>query len=234
MTTSAPRYDIYRQVHKALRVEFAHTHASVGRMDCSDADDMHAALHAVEALLATCRSHLQHENTFIHAALDARAPRSSARTGEEHRHHDDAIVRLSQACVDVARADPAQRQAVADRLYDELGEFIADSLVHMRYEETVNNTALWQHYTDAELFALEQQLVASIPPQELLPTMAGIVAAVPPSERVAMLAGIRKGAPPPVFDAMLGASLRALTERDSDKLLRGLGITRPHCPSLAA
>ena len=55
MTT--PRFDIYRQVHKALRISFAQTHAHVGRMDCSDPDDLHAALHAVESLLAECRSH---------------------------------------------------------------------------------------------------------------------------------------------------------------------------------
>lgn len=229
-----PRYDIYRQIHKALRIAFAQTHAHVGRMDCGDPDDTHAALRAVEELLAACRNHLAHENTFVHAALEARAPASSRRTAEEHHHHDDAILRLSQACVDVARAEPAQRQHVADRLYDELGEFIADSLVHMRYEETANNTALWSLYSDAELVAIEQALIASIAPQELLPTLAGIVAAVPPHERVAMLDGIRQSAPPPVFDAMLAAGLRVLGENDREKLLRGLRIERPHCPSLAA
>lgn len=228
------RYDIYRQVHKALRIAFAQTHAHVGRMDCSDPDDTHAALRAVEDLLATCSSHLAHENAFVHAALEARAPSASQRTAEEHRHHDDAIARLSQACVDVARAAPAQRQPIADRLYDELGEFIAENLAHMRYEETVNNTQLWTHYRDEELLALEQALIASIPPDELLPTLAGIVAAVPPHERVLMLDGIRRNAPPPVFDAMLGAGLRALDARDADKLLRGLGIERAPSTPLAA
>ena len=71
------RYDIYRQVHKALRIAFAQTHAHVGRMDCSDPDDTHAALRAVEDLLATCSSHLAHENAFVHAALEARAPSAS-------------------------------------------------------------------------------------------------------------------------------------------------------------
>lgn len=228
------RYDIYRPIHKALRIAFAQTHARVGRMDCNDADDLHGALHAVEELLATCRSHLAHENAFVHVALEARGPSSSRHTADEHRHHEDAILRLSQACVDVARAEGAVRQRVADRLYDELGEFIADSLIHMRYEETVNNTALWALYTDAELLAIEQALIASIPPQDLLPTLAAMLAAVPPAERVAILDGIRQSAPPPVFEAMLTAGLRALDERDNDKLLRGLRIARPHCPSLAA
>lgn len=230
---NAPRFDIYRQIHKALRIAFAQTHAHVGRMDCADPDDMHAALRAVEDLLAACRSHLAHENAFVHAALDARAPAASRRTAEEHHHHDDAILRLSQACVEVARAEPAQRQRIADRLYDELGEFIADNLAHMRYEETVNNTALWTHYDDAELVAIEQALVASIPPHELLPTLAGIVAAVPPHDRVALLDGIRRSAPSPVFDAMLAAALQALGERDREKLLRGLGIEQP-LPALIA
>lgn len=231
---NTPRYDIYRQIHKALRIQFATTHARLGRIDCSDADDMHAALHDVESLLATCRSHLAHENTFVHAAIEARAPAASRRTADEHRHHDDAIVNLSQACVDIARADPAHRQALADRLYDELGEFIVDNLTHMRYEETVNNTMLWTHYSDAELLAIEQALVGSIPPDELFPTLAGIVAAVPPHERVLLLDGIRRNAPAPVFEALLDAGLRALDRRDHDKLLRGLGIDGPLAPPLAA
>lgn len=234
MNATRPRYDIYRQIHKALRIHLATTHARVGRMDCDDADDMHATLHAVEDLLAACRSHLAHEDTFVHAAIEARAPAASRRTAEEHRHHDDAIVRLSQACVAIARADGAQRQVLADRLYDELGEFIADNLAHMRLEETVNNTMLWAHYSDAELFAIEQALVASIPPQELLPTLAGIVAAVPPHERVLLLDGIRGSAPLPVFEALLDAALRALAAADQAKLLQGLRIERPHAAPLAA
>lgn len=234
MSSPAPRFDIYRQVHKALRILFARTHAYVGRMDCHDTEDLHAALQAVEALLATCRSHLQHENEFVHAALEARAAQASQHTANDHRHHDEAILQLSQRCVEVARAEPAHRQAIADRLYDELGEFITENLVHMRHEETINNAALWAHYTDAELFALEQALIASMPPDEVLRTLPAIVAAVPPSERLAMLDGIRHSAPPPVFDAMLDASLHRLDARDGDKLLRGLGVARPQVAPLAA
>ena len=76
--TEAPRFDMYGGIHKALRAFMADTLLAVGRMDCEDRLDVAQATERVLVLLEFCAGHLKHENEFIHAAIEARAPGASA------------------------------------------------------------------------------------------------------------------------------------------------------------
>ena len=76
--TQAPaglRHDLYAGIHKALRLFMTRTLTRVGSTDAADAAALALSLQQVEALLALCASHLQHENDFVHPALER------ARTG---------------------------------------------------------------------------------------------------------------------------------------------------------
>ena len=73
----APRLDLYSGIHKALRALMADTLLAVGRMDTDDKLEVAEVTERVLVLLEVCRSHLQHENDFIHAAIEARHPGGS-------------------------------------------------------------------------------------------------------------------------------------------------------------
>jgi hypothetical protein len=162
----APRFDMYSGIHKALRAFMADTLLALGRMDPADEADVAQATGRVLELVAVCAGHLQHENEFVHAAIEARAPGASAAIGHEHEGHVQHIARLSDLVAVLRAAAPESRGSAALRLYRELALFIAENFEHMQVEETAHNEVLWARYTDAELVAIHDALVASIPPQE--------------------------------------------------------------------
>lgn len=222
--SATPRLDLYAGIHKALRALMADTLLAVGRMDCSDELEFAQVTQRVVELLDVLRSHLGHENRFIHTAMEAREPGASQRVAGEHVEHEQELARLAQA-VEALRAQPApSRDAAALALYRELSHFVAENFEHMLLEETEHNAVLWARYSDAELAALHHELVASIPPQEMMFTLRWLVPFMNPQERAAMLKDMREHAPAPVFEAVVATVRPHLTAREWDKLAAALSI----------
>ena len=154
----APRYDIYGGIHKALRQFMCQTLARLGTMDPENEDERRAALQGVRDLLGQMRAHLAHENDFVHTAIEARRPGGARHTADDHLLHLDALHSLEHETDAVAEAKGAQLQALSGRLYRHLAEFVGENLVHMQIEETQNNAALWELYSDEELMAVHDRI----------------------------------------------------------------------------
>ena len=179
-----PRLDIYCQIHKGLRLFMTDTLSRVGRMDIHDETERHAVLTQVQALLDECRSHLERENAFVHTALEARRPGASFGISAEHEEHLEAIATLeSEVRALAALAQPG----TALRLYRRLSRFVAENFEHMLIEETRHNAALWDAYSDEELMALNERIVASVSPQEMAALMRWMVPALTPAEQAELL-----------------------------------------------
>ena len=220
----APRFDMYSGIHKALRAFMSDTLLAVGRMDPLDEDDVAQASGRVLDLMAVCAGHLQHENDFVHAAIEARAAGASAAIGHEHEDHVKHIAQLSDLVVVLRGAAPRARPAAAARLYHELALFIADNFEHMNVEESAHNAVLWARYTDAELMAIHDALVASIAPQEMMAIARWLVPFQNPQDRFHLLADMRAKAPAPAFQAVLDLVQPLLTTKEWSKLTGALGI----------
>jgi hypothetical protein len=221
---AAPRVDMYAGIHKALRALMADTLLAVGRMDSEDALERAQVTQRVLELLDFCRSHLRHENDFIHPALEARAPGASGKIAHEHEEHLQAIVALADQATALLQCEPAARPAAALALYRALSLFIAHNFEHMHVEETAHNAVLWARYTDAELIGIHNALVASIPPDEMMYVLRWMVPFMNPAERAAMLGDMRDHAPAPAFAAALDVVRPHLGEREWAKLGRDLGL----------
>ncbi|MDM4772525.1 hemerythrin domain-containing protein [Solimonas sp. SE-A11] len=232
MDTLAPRYNIYSVIHKGLRAWMADTLQTLGRADWLDAEDSGTALGELRALLAVCRTHLAHENDFIHPAMEARRPGSSGQTGADHGEHIHAVDTL------LARADALEatrgprRLELGHALYLALAMFVAENHEHMDIEEVRNNAALWSAYSDAEIHAIEQALVATIPPPEMMLTLRWMLPSASHGERCGMLMGMRAGAPAEVFAGVLGMLQPLLSARDWARLQDAL--TQPVAMAKAA
>lgn len=225
------RLDLYREVHKGLRAFLTDTLGRVGRMDPQDPADVVPTLAQVRELLFICGTHLTHEDTFLHRAMEARRPGSTARITHEHLEHTLALRGLeAEAAAVEAAADAAGRGTAALRLYRSLARFVAENLQHMEQEETQNNAVLWAAYTDAELLQLHEALLASIPPPELMVYLRWMLPSISHAERVATLEGLRQGAPAEAFQAVLALTRAQLPARDWTKLAHALGAT----PAVAA
>lgn len=227
----APRFDMYGGIHKALRALMADTLMALGRMDCEDDSELAQTTERVLQLLDFCGSHLKHENDFLHTALEARAPGASERVAHEHEEHLRSIARLGEG-VAALRAAPAERAPLAAALYAQLALFIAENFQHMHVEETAHNAVLWARYTDAELVAIHDALIASIPPAEMMFAVRWLVPFMNPLQRLGMLSDMRAKAPAPAFQAVLETVRPHLGDHEWAKLARGLGL--PVAPGQAA
>jgi hypothetical protein len=224
VAATAPREDLYAGIHKALRLFMSDTLVRVGSTDPADDGAVAGTLGQVEALLAGCQAHLAKENGYVHPLLEAAAPGSAARVAAEHAEHEEAIASLRDLAAWVRHAAQAQRAAALHRLYGALAGFVAHNLEHMQLEETEHNAVLWAHYSDIELRAAHDRLVASIPPQEMMALIGWFMPALSAPERAGMLAGIRAGAPAPVFDAVLDVARSRLPAAEMRKLAATLGV----------
>lgn len=221
---AAPRVDLYAGIHKALRALMADTLLAVGRMDSDDALELAQVSQRVIELLDFCGSHLRHENEYVHAAMEARAPGASGQIAHEHAQHEEEIAALAAQTTALAKCEPAARAPDTLALYRALSLFIAHNFEHMHVEETAHNAVLWARYTDAELIEIHDALVASIPPQEMMFVLRWLVPFMNPAERAGMLADMRAQAPAPAFAAALDLVRPHLSEREWAKLAASLGL----------
>lgn len=221
---AAPRMNLYSGIHKALRACMADALVSVGRMDVDDKQALARTTAQVAELLAFCASHLQHENDFVHTAMEARAPASSSAAAHDHEEHRAHNARLGELAASLPELPAAERAAAAAALYRALAMFVAHNLEHMHVEETAHNAVLWAHYTDAELAAIHDALVASIPPEEMMAAARWMVPSMNPAERLGLLLDMRGKAPLPAFHAMLESVRPHLDTSAWIQLARGLGL----------
>lgn len=228
---SARRLDLYAGIHKALRAFLTDTLLTVGRTDATEPAELSAALEQLESLLVFCEHHVAHENTFMHPAIEARAPGRSAVVADDHEHHLAHIAQLRQAAEVVRRAEHDQRAALLQALYRRLALFVADNFVHMEQEEAAHNAALWAHYSDEELMAVHEALVGSIPPAEMMQVLRWMVPHLPPADRVGLMRDLQANAPAPAFQAALDTVQPHLSTREWQQLTRALGL--PAVPGLA-
>lgn len=221
------RYNIYGLVHKGLRAFMSQTLVQLGRTDWQDGDDCAKALTEVRALAQTCRSHLQHENHFIHTAMEARQSGASRHGSLDHHEHEQAISGLLADCDGIERSHGYGRAELGSRLYQRLAMFVAENLEHMAMEEIDHNAVLWAHYSDHEIVAIEQALVASIEPEKAMGFLRWMLQAASPAERADKLRGIRAHAPAEVFLGILTMLQPLLTATDWHKLQLALELSSP-------
>ncbi len=221
---TSPRHDVYVGIHKALRHFMFDTLMRVGALEVDDEAEVAAVLGQLAALLAQCRDHVAHENTFVHPALEAARAGTSARIAHEHEEHLESIDALGEDARQLQAAARERRPVLALRLYRHLALFIADNLQHMHHEETVHNAALWAYYSDAELEAMHGRLLASLPPQEVFQVARWMLPAMAPRERAGMLAGVRATAPAGAFDALVAHVRPHLDATAWSRLAPAIGV----------
>jgi len=217
-TAPQERYDIYGQIHRALRAAMSQTLVDLGRVDAGDDASVEASMQDVDALLKFCLGHLDHENVFIHAAMDARRPGSSHKTASDHDQHLSAIDMLTRDIGRVRASTGAERRSRLLALYQHLSSFVAENFEHMLVEESYNNAVLWDLYTDTEIQQIEQNLVASIPPQQSAEVMRHMVPAISQPERIEMLGQMRAAMPVEAFRGVFEMVLPLVPQADRPRL----------------
>lgn len=200
LSARPPRFDMYGPIHKALRRSMASVLTRMGVVDFDDpSGGAGAVLEELEGLLAFSEAHIRHEDAFVRGALLERCPSVVPSLDDDHVEHARLVAELRALAAALVSARPEHRREVGRALYLQLGALVADTLVHMNEEERLVQGLLERHFTDAELVAIQERLLASIAPPEMLDTLARMLPAVSHPERVAILTGARASAPEEAF-----------------------------------
>ena len=219
---TAARVDLYSTIHKALRHFMHDTLHRLGAVDVDDEQELSLALDQLQRLLQLLRSHIRHENDFVHTAIEARQPAGASALADEHLAHRESIDALRAEGEALRVASPAARCAAALRLYRHLALFVAENLQHMHAEETRHNALLWAHYTDAELLALHERLLRSVAPADMQDCLHWMAPALTPQELGAVLCGMQREAPPEPFRQVLQRVRSRLDDARWRKVSRAL------------
>ena len=223
-TTGIGRMHLYTAIHKALRKYMSAVLTSVGQLDANDDQHCREVMADVQQLLDVLHGHVETENTMVHPAIEARYPGALAGVAAEHAAHEIAIEQLRHYARTLLALSGKERGAFALFLYRELSSFVAENLEHMLREETQNQHLLWSAYSDDELLAMHEAILASIPPEKMAVLMPWIVSAVSVEERLEMYMGMRMTAPAPAFEEALAMARSCLPARAWEKLSTALEV----------
>jgi hemerythrin-like domain-containing protein len=216
------RFDIYRNIHMGLRACMMEVLLAVGRMDPEDVAELGTVLGQVRFLVRFCQMHLKKEDKFVHPAMEARAPGSTAHIAAEHEEHIAAFASLETAVVAVEQAPEGARLEPALALYKQLALFVGENFVHMHIEETDHNEVLWRTHSDAEIMAIEQAIIASLTPEDKPTSLRWMLPALSPQVRGMMVGMLSQNLPPEAMAGILQLLKPHLSEANWGKLTKAL------------
>ncbi len=217
------RHDLYGPIHKGLRLALSRLVTRIGVTDFADplaASDLIAALRAQLALNA---SHLEHEEDYIHTALECRAPGAAQDLASDHDHHRRDFTEIEALMSAIEEAPVKDRPLLGRKLYLAFSRFVAADFAHMAEEELVTLPLLHQLFSDEELIAIEGAIVASLPADEMVAFLQLAVPAMNGTERLGFMAFVRGGAPAEVFEKLMTNAIRPALNADDYRALE-LGL----------
>ena len=218
------RYDIYGEVHKALRLFMTDTMTRLAVCDPRDESGVEDSLQQLSLLLDVCAEHGTDENRFVHPAIERARPGGSQHAASEYLAYEETIAELRKLSDAVSTWTGANKAVALARLYRALALFVAWNLEHMEYEEVEHNTALWAHYSDMELLATKDALVASKSRSAMAAVLPWFIKGLNPSELAGMLGGMRAGMPQAAFDGVMALARDVLPKQRYEAIVAALGV----------
>ena len=207
-------FDLYRDVHKAIRVNLFDVVANAGRIDPSDRAARIELAGRVRDLVDFLIFHAEHEDRELDGPIAEVLPDLAAEIAADHvalEAEMDRLVELASRVFDETEADA---RSATHELYLELAAFTSSYLAHQDTEERIVGPALFAHFGIEPLLAIHGRILAAIPPEQMAWSLVKMVPAMNVDDRTEMFAGMRMGAPREAFEALLGLAADVLTESD--------------------
>jgi hypothetical protein len=201
--TMKTRFNVFNQIHKALRALMFDTALIMQQTDFANSAEAAAILQQTQMTLDLMDSHACHEDEFILSAAAKYAPEVIAAFESEHVTDLRLTNELRGLLVAYHAATSAEeRQDTGCAILQAFNEFIAFNLSHMRKEETVLNEILWANYSDAEILQMEIRIQQQIAPDQVFIYFKWMVKGINDPELLEWLRTVRNGAPEFVFTGL--------------------------------
>jgi hypothetical protein len=207
------RFNTFNQIHKALRAMLYDTALTLQQTYFGDTDEAETALEKVKIVVDVFDQHAAHEDRFIFPAVQQYEP-SIVDIFEQEHDKDHALAESLRGLLIVYKYAmlAGVKIETGQAINKAFIEFMIFNLEHMAKEETVLNKVLWRYYTDAEIMAINQRIVASVPPEEMLVTSAWMMRGMSNTEISNWLKAVEKSAPPHVFEQLFAIAEKELSQ----------------------
>jgi hypothetical protein len=222
--SSAVSWDLYREIHKGLRLALFTITTKAGSTDPADEADIAALLSEWRDTMFVLRGHHHHEDDFVDTLIDQHASDLRTKVNEDHVAVEGMLDELDVDARDLSDAAGSERGAHLRRFYLDLARFVAVYLDHMAYEEEVVMPALNAALSDAELADVTAVIRGSVPPPDMCVFMRYMVPGMNLDERAGMLSDMHANAPADVFELFRSAAEAALSPAEYRTLSERAGF----------
>ncbi len=217
------RFNIFNQIHKALRALLYDTSLTLQQTNFADASEAETTMEKIIQVVDIFDEHSSREDHFILPAIGPYEP-SLADVFEQEHEKDQALTEKLRGLLMV------YNHAVKTEVKIETGqainrafiEFMIFNLEHMSKEETVLNKILWRYYSDEEILDINQRIVSAIPHHEAAVINAWMMRGLSSTEISGWLKAVEKNAPQPVFTQLFGIAEKELPNNRFRKVLENL------------
>lgn len=211
------RLDLYRNVHKGIRVMLADLIREAGRADFTDPAELAKLKAHARDVFELLESHAHTEDRFIMPLVAAHDPALAKEFAAAHGEQEALLPSLLAGLelIDAAAPDAAERGHIFVLRFSRVA---GDLLMHMADEELDINAALWKSMSDEALGEVERELVSSIPPEKMGRFLRHMLPAMNRFERVTFLGHL----PPPVFAFVRALAGEVLTADENARLEQDL------------
>jgi len=216
--------DLYRDIHKAIRVELFAVTTEAGRLDPAQGIARAALAGHVHDVVELLVSHAEHEDGAIQPALEADLPDLAERVERDHLTLEARLHDLGEMATEAAALEVVDPGGKVHRLYLALAAFTGQYLEHQDLEERVIMPALEAAIGVEAVVATHQAILAAIPPEEMGRSLALMIPAMNIDNRAELLGGMRAGAPAEVFQGVWGLTGSVLDPADLAALATRLGV----------
>jgi hypothetical protein len=227
-------FDLYKDIHKAIRAELFAVTAEAGRLDANSPSARLGYGQRVRALVSLLVSHAEHEDGTIQAEIERLLPVYAPEIAGAHvalETQMEALLALVDLMIAAPAPAPARATATAaaaraavHALYLDLAAFTATYLQHQDVEERFVMRMLDAALSVPELLVLHERILASVKPDVMVVCLQLMLPSMNIDDRTEMLAGMAAGAPVEVFAGVCGLAQSVLPPSDwqqlADRLVR--------------
>ena len=208
------RLNVFNMIHKALRAMLYDTALTIQQTHFADTEETETALNKITAVLQMFEQHAHHEDHLLFPKIEQFQPQLVCDFEDEHVT-DNALGNQLATLVNIVRhtSDTIEREIAASALSRAFLDFMIFNLQHMAKEESVILPVLWRHYTDDELMAINQDIVATIPPEEKAISALWMVRGVNNAECIGWLGSLKNSLPAEAFSPVFNLTNTELPEK---------------------
>lgn len=216
-TVQPAQVDLYREVHKGLRLALFDLIRVAGALDAADVGSVEAFTGLFDDVDMMLQTHHSHEDgAALGALIREHAASVVGVIDDAHEASEQRLLELRSMVASLAGGVDNARA-----IYDAVVTFTADYLGHMEVEEKHVMPLLQDSASVDELMAITMVIRTSVPPPDMCVFLRFMLPAMNLDERSATLGGMKAGAPPEIFDLFWGvaedslspSALRAVAER---------------------